>query len=58
MDNSSTLRNALMLTPLIGVSIKALRRVDELSMGRDSEQLLPVFIEVAQGIVDGIDHRS
>jgi hypothetical protein len=35
-----------------------LRRVDELSMGRDSEELLPVFIEVAQGIVDGIDHRS
>src|SRR5690349_22887485 len=45
------------VAPISGVSIKALRRVDELSMGRVSEQLLPVFIEVAQRIVNGIDHR-
>ena len=46
------------VAPISGVSIRALRSGDELSMGRVPEQLLPVFIKVAQGIVHGIDHRS
>ncbi|MNW69299.1 hypothetical protein D3C74_482750 [compost metagenome] len=46
------------VAPISGTSIKVFSRVSGLFMGRIPEQLLPVFIEVAQGVVNGIYHRS